>query len=157
MDPFDLGEFDVLDERIFPISHIYDPVQGKDVKIEDFNFPDNFFGTEQFVGENISANEANIIVLEQPRKQPRAQEPVYEVEQPRKQPRIQEPVYEVEQIISHIGNLKEKKKCIFRVRWKGYSKENDTFEPYVHLKNCPLILKHYLSKLENMNEVVNVV
>jgi hypothetical protein len=141
MDPFDLGEFDVLDERIFPISHIYDPVQGKDVKIEDFNFPDNFFGTEQFVGENISANEANIIVLEQPRKQPR----------------VQEPVYEVEQIISHIGNLKEKKKCIFRVRWKGYSKENDTFEPYVHLKNCPLILKHYLSKLENMNEVVNVV
>lgn len=138
MEPFDLGGFDVLDERIFPISHIYDPVQGKDVRIEDFNFPDNFFGTEQFACENISANEANVIVL-------------------RKQPRVQEPLYEVERIVSHIGNLKEKEKCIFQIRWRGYGEEYDTFEPYVHLKNCPLILKNYLSKQENMSGAMNVV
>ena len=91
-------DFDVLDERIFPVSHIYDPVQGKDVRIEDFHIPDDFFATNQFDCENVSANEANIIVLEQPRKQPRVQPRKQPRVQPRKQPRVQEPLlYEVEQ------------------------------------------------------------
>lgn len=97
MDPYDLGGFELLDERIFPILHMCDYVQGKDVKIEDFNFSDNLFDTKQFSCENVAANETNIIALEQAKKQSIAKEPVYHTEEPIHE--VEEPIYQFEEHI----------------------------------------------------------
>lgn len=51
-------------------------------------------------------------------------------------------VYEVEKIIAH--KMKGQKRY-FRIRWRGYEENDDTWEPEENL-TCPSILKEYLKK-----------
>ncbi|XP_006006743.1 M-phase phosphoprotein 8 isoform X2 [Latimeria chalumnae] len=59
----------------------------------------------------------------------------------------EEDVYEVEQII----DMKmEKDEILYRVRWKGYSAEDDTWEPEAHLEDCREVLLEFRRKaMEN--------
>jgi hypothetical protein len=52
-------------------------------------------------------------------------------------------VYEVESIIDHSGDLKRKASVKFRVRWKGFEEEDDTWEPFWAVKKLSA-LKRYL-------------
>ena len=51
--------------------------------------------------------------------------------------------YEVEAILAHRqeGNSRE-----YLISWKGYTPDDDTWEPEHHLQNCPQLLKDYKSK-----------
>ncbi|XP_041114733.1 M-phase phosphoprotein 8 isoform X2 [Polyodon spathula] len=62
-----------------------------------------------------------------------------------------ENVFEVEQII----DMKiEKGEITYRVRWKGYTSEDDTWEPEAHLESCKEVLLAYQRKLaENKAKV----
>ena len=42
--------------------------------------------------------------------------------------------YIVEQVIQHRGDWKQLKNMSFRVRWKGYDEDEDTWEPWQNLK-----------------------
>lgn len=55
---------------------------------------------------------------------------------------IEPSIYEVEKIIGH--KMKGQKRY-FRIRWCGYQKNDDTWEPEENL-TCPSILKEYLEK-----------
>lgn len=41
----------------------------------------------------------------------------------------------VEQILQHKGSFDHKKNLVFKVRWQGYTPENDTWEPWAHLRD----------------------
>ncbi|MGH0167549.1 UNVERIFIED_CONTAM: hypothetical protein FKN15_053100 [Acipenser sinensis] len=62
-----------------------------------------------------------------------------------------EDVFEVE----HIIDMKiEKGEITYRVRWKGYTSEDDTWEPEAHLESCKEVLLAYQRKLaENKSKV----
>ncbi|XP_041127902.1 M-phase phosphoprotein 8-like isoform X2 [Polyodon spathula] len=62
-----------------------------------------------------------------------------------------EDVFEVE----HIIDMKtEKGEITYRVRWKGYTSEDDTWEPEAHLESCKEVLLAYQRKLaENKTKV----
>lgn len=51
-------------------------------------------------------------------------------------------VYEVERLLDH---KMQKNKRLFLVRWKGFDKEHDTWEPESNL-NCPAVLHSYIMK-----------
>ena len=42
----------------------------------------------------------------------------------------------MDQIVDHKGSAKYKRKLLFKVRWFGYSPEEDTWEPYSHVRDC---------------------
>ena len=71
--------------------------------------------------------------------------------------------YEVEKIVEEKGNAKSRK---YRIRWKGCSASQDTWEPAKGLNGCKEILKEWTQNLrsrkskktkENRTEVVEVV
>mmetsp|Transcript_49331 Transcript_49331/g.124040 ORF Transcript_49331/g.124040 Transcript_49331/m.124040 type:complete len:112 (-) Transcript_49331:645-980(-) len=44
--------------------------------------------------------------------------------------------YQVEAIVDHRGSPRNKSQLKFRVRWKGYEPDEDTWEPYASVKDC---------------------
>ena len=60
---------------------------------------------------------------------------------PELRPLAREEVYEVERIVGHkkLG----KKGVLYRVRWKGYGPEEDTYEPEANLRNAFSRLREY--------------
>lgn len=55
-----------------------------------------------------------------------------------------EDVFEVEQILdvkTEEGNV------LYKVRWKGYSSDDDTWEPEVHLQDCKEVLLEFRNRL----------
>ena len=44
--------------------------------------------------------------------------------------------YQVEAIVDHAGSPRNKSRMTFRVRWKGYEPEEDTWESYSRVKDC---------------------
>jgi hypothetical protein len=55
--------------------------------------------------------------------------------------------YEVDEIISHeLRSQGRSKRLWYLVRWKGYSPEDDTWEPETNLTNCSDILTAYKTK-----------
>lgn len=50
----------------------------------------------------------------------------------------------VDSIVDHEGDPNKKKSLKFRVRWLGYSPEEDTWEPYKSIRNCKA-LDEYLA------------
>jgi hypothetical protein len=50
----------------------------------------------------------------------------------------------VESILDHRGDLKKKKSLEFKIRWLGYSPEDDTWEPYSAVRECKA-LDEYLA------------
>jgi hypothetical protein len=54
----------------------------------------------------------------------------------------QENEFVVEKIISYEGNVEFPKKMRFRIRWKGYSSEDDTMEPIENLIGCIVFIKY---------------
>lgn len=61
--------------------------------------------------------------------------------------------YQVEAIVDH---KKEKGKTVYRVRWKGYSANQDTWQLANDL-SCKDLLKKYKKKLERENKDVYTV
>lgn len=55
----------------------------------------------------------------------------------------EEDVYEVEQIIDYKNEGRE---VLYRVRWKGYSSDDDTWEPASHLEDCREVLLAFRKK-----------
>ncbi|NXH17413.1 MPP8 phase, partial [Bucco capensis] len=56
----------------------------------------------------------------------------------------EEDVFEVEKIL----DMKtEGGKILYKVRWKGYSSDDDTWEPEVHLEDCKEVLLEFRKKL----------
>lgn len=53
-------------------------------------------------------------------------------------------VYEVEKIIAHEGNGSGR---LYRIRWKGYGPESDTWEPRKKLE-CPKLLAKYVAEVK---------
>lgn len=51
--------------------------------------------------------------------------------------------FDVQEIISHTGSKRQKSQMTFRVRWMGYSAEDDTWEPWSNLRTNA-ILHQYL-------------
>ncbi|XP_055988933.1 M-phase phosphoprotein 8 [Sorex fumeus] len=55
-----------------------------------------------------------------------------------------EDVFEVEQIL----DMKiEEGNVLYKVRWKGYSSEDDTWEPEIHLQDCKEVLLEFRNRL----------
>lgn len=52
-------------------------------------------------------------------------------------------VYEVEKIVAHEGNGSGR---LYRIRWKGYGPESDTWEPRKKLE-CPKLLAKYIAEV----------
>ena len=44
--------------------------------------------------------------------------------------------YQVDAIVDHAGSPRRKSQMTFRVRWKGYEPEEDTWELYSRVKDC---------------------
>jgi hypothetical protein len=44
--------------------------------------------------------------------------------------------FNVDKILSHSGDITHPRKCTFVVKWEGYPHEDNTTEPYSHVKNC---------------------
>ncbi|KAG5673044.1 hypothetical protein PVAND_003121 [Polypedilum vanderplanki] len=61
--------------------------------------------------------------------------------------------YEVEAIVDH---KKEKGRTLYRIRWKGYSQNQDTWQPGSEL-SCKDLLKKYKKKIERENKDVYTV
>jgi hypothetical protein len=61
------------------------------------------------------------------------------------EPDIEDPEYEVETIIEHddVVQPNGEKKRYYRVRWKGYEAEEDTWEPEEHLGNAVELIADY--------------
>ncbi|NWR11638.1 MPP8 phase, partial [Paradoxornis webbianus] len=55
-----------------------------------------------------------------------------------------EDVFEVEKILDV---KKEGGKILYKVRWKGYSSDDDTWEPEVHLEDCKEVLLEFRKKV----------
>lgn len=53
--------------------------------------------------------------------------------------------YEVEDIYDHRINP-ETLQTEFRVKWKGYSKKESTWEPIDHVYKCPIIINNFIEK-----------
>ena len=53
--------------------------------------------------------------------------------------------FEVEEVLRHRGNISHKSSMEFKVRWKNYAPEHDTWEPWSALKNT-VALHAYLRK-----------
>ena len=51
-------------------------------------------------------------------------------------------VYEVESIIAHSGDLKRKASAKFRVRWRGFKEEDDTWEPFWCVKKLSALTRY---------------
>ena len=49
----------------------------------------------------------------------------------------------IDHIVTHNGDPKNKTQMMFKVRWLGYNEEDDTWEPWIHLRDT-LQLKEYL-------------
>jgi transposase InsO family protein len=54
--------------------------------------------------------------------------------------------YEIERILSHRGDRYKRKDMTFLVRWKGFSQEHDTWEPYQGLKDTVQLLSYIEQK-----------
>lgn len=53
-----------------------------------------------------------------------------------------EKYFEVEQIVQHRGEIPNRE---FKIRWKGFTRFDDTFEPEAHLDGCCFLLDEYIS------------
>lgn len=53
-------------------------------------------------------------------------------------------MYEVEKIVAHEGNGSGR---LYRIRWKGYGPESDTWEPRKKLE-CPKLLAKYIAEVK---------
>ncbi|NXY30680.1 MPP8 phase, partial [Pomatorhinus ruficollis] len=63
-----------------------------------------------------------------------------------------EDVFEVEKILDV---KKEGGKILYKVRWKGYTSDDDTWEPEVHLEDCKEVLLEFRKKVvDNMPKPV---
>jgi hypothetical protein len=60
--------------------------------------------------------------------------------------------YEVDNIISHKGN--SIRNIRFRIRWKGYTENDDTYEPIGNLHNCKELLYSYIIDKGNFSEEI---
>ncbi|XP_066031924.1 M-phase phosphoprotein 8 [Chamaea fasciata] len=60
-----------------------------------------------------------------------------------------EDVFEVEKILDV---KKEGGKILYKVRWKGYSSDDDTWEPEVHLEDCKEVLLEFRKKKLSLND-----
>ncbi|NXU65411.1 MPP8 phase, partial [Horornis vulcanius] len=58
----------------------------------------------------------------------------------------EEDVFEVEKILDV---KKEGGKILYKVRWKGYTSDDDTWEPEVHLEDCKEVLLEFRKKVVN--------
>lgn len=63
-------------------------------------------------------------------------------------PRVQSPIYDVESIDKHRINS-ETLICEFNVKWKGWAKNDNTWEPLDNVKNVPLMLMNLQIKSRN--------
>uniref|UniRef100_UPI004072FD1B M-phase phosphoprotein 8 n=1 Tax=Homo sapiens TaxID=9606 RepID=UPI004072FD1B len=55
-----------------------------------------------------------------------------------------EDVFEVEKIL----DMKtEGGKVLYKVRWKGYTSDDDTWEPEIHLEDCKEVLLEFRKKI----------
>jgi len=60
-----------------------------------------------------------------------------------------EPLYEIEQLLGHHfesrrgGGKGRKNRLEFLIRWRGYSSENDTWEPRENLLTCNEMIRDY--------------
>lgn len=60
-------------------------------------------------------------------------------------------VFEVEQILDE---KTEEGNVLYKVRWKGYASEDDTWEPEVHLQDCKEVLLEFRNRIaEKMKPV----
>src|SRR5438445_294699 len=55
---------------------------------------------------------------------------------------LADPEWEIESIVAH---KRHGRQLLFRVRWKGYGSEDDTWEPAMHLRNAPEVVQAYLA------------
>jgi hypothetical protein len=73
----------------------------------------------------------------------------FEYDPQRVEPRLvankDQQMWEVDDIISHRGNVKRRSSLTFRVRWTGFTEEDDTWEPWKNLRKN-LKLHAYLRK-----------
>ncbi|XP_063250689.1 M-phase phosphoprotein 8 isoform X2 [Prinia subflava] len=60
-----------------------------------------------------------------------------------------EDVFEVEKILDV---KKEGGKILYKVRWKGYTSDDDTWEPEVHLEDCKEVLLEFRKKKLSLND-----
>ena len=60
--------------------------------------------------------------------------------------------WSVEAIISDYYNVQQQKN-LYQVKWKGYSANNNTFEPLEHLQRCQKKLFEYLDQKKNRKKI----
>uniref|UniRef100_H2Z6B5 Chromo domain-containing protein n=1 Tax=Ciona savignyi TaxID=51511 RepID=H2Z6B5_CIOSA len=65
-----------------------------------------------------------------------------------------EDVYEVEKIIDNV--VVDGKETFYRVRWKGYGPDSDTWEPKENLLSCEDLLNTYIANEAKKNQESNV-
>ncbi|XP_069687279.1 histone-lysine N-methyltransferase SUV39H2 isoform X2 [Periplaneta americana] len=65
-----------------------------------------------------------------------------------------EPLYEVERILDH--RYIENKGFFYLVKWRGWSKESNTWEPEENLTNCEQRLKKYKEKVQGQSQELEI-
>ena len=228
--PTTMDDFEVLDPTIYPMTHIYDSVQNREIPIQQFEFTDAFWDMShvpsgfqlpahtkiafkdlitrmdeierpykvrrqllrddelcaflQDIWQDDTIEESKGKWLQNSNSKP-AEKPFSLFVIPKKEPRYQkgfikqkkrmkpqkkrapkvkpiqkqmesplvsalapapEEDFEVESIIAHIGHWDYLSDMWFRVRWLGYTENDDTWEPYENLDGCSAILESYQKK-----------
>ncbi|GLH07058.1 Heterochromatin protein 1 [Gryllus bimaculatus] len=120
---------------------------------ENLSCPDSI---DAFLAENPDAfkkvaKESKSKGAKKPKKEPSSP-------QPKKKQRVVEPVaeeggekvYEVEKVVE--VHFKKNGEREFLIRWKGFTTEDDTWEPEANL-NCPELIEKFMQKVEKAKEV----
>jgi hypothetical protein len=161
-----MEDFTIIDDDMIPITRIYDREQDADVPIENYDFSTSFWSMKYVPSDfvlpsnvepdirkmitNMDENDIPCTIMRKIRKNDHLCEDTIHTKKrgkgrPPKSKKIShdDDIFEVERIVAHIGHWDNIENMQFKVRWRHYDENEDTWEPYCNLTSCKSKLEKY--------------